>query len=141
METLFILKTISMKRKTDQIRQKEYQLYNLKYNRHISYDKYISLQKSWNSYDFSYFSEDNAYFLDYELTKKHVKDNIWDLNDGGVYNYIAIIGIPVNHLYAIVDIQSIHIFKYDENKNEYKEIPLNYNEETKCICKKLNMEK
>lgn len=136
---LFILKTIDIRRKTEKQLQKEHKIHNIKYKKKISYEDYTDYVKSWDEYNFSYYEEDNCYFTDYKIAEQYAKENICDMNDGGVYNYIAIIEVPINCTYTITEIQNIHIFKYKRDKDKFEEIDLNCNDESKYICKKLHM--
>jgi len=136
---LFILKTISIRLKTEEIRHEYWKIYQIEYNRKISYDKYIEFLKNWNQYDFLYSEEDNCYFTDYKTAKKFAKNNASDINDGGVFNYIGIVEVPFNCTYAFCEVASLHIFKYNRENDNYAEVPENYNKETEYIFKKFKI--
>lgn len=134
---LFILKTISIRPKTKEIRHKHWQIHQIEHNKKISYDNYIKFLKDWNDYDFIYSEEDNCYFTDYSTAKEFAENNISDINDGGIFNYICIVEVPFDCTYALGEIASCHIFKYNPKSDKYTEVPENYNDETEYIAIKL----
>ena len=134
---LFILKTISIRPKTEENFQKEYKIDKIEHNRpdNYTYTKFIKFLKSWG-WDIYYSEDNNCYFTDLSIAKQYTEQNIGDINDGGVYNYIAIVEVPFNCTYAETEIQSIYIFKYNKTTDEYNEVDINFNNETKYIAKK-----
>ena len=136
---LFILKTISIIPKTEEIRHKYWEIYQIEYNRKMPYEVYIDFLKNWDQYDFLYSEEDNCYFTDYKTAKEFAENNASDINDGGVFNYIGIIEVPFNCTYAFGEVASLHIFKYNRENDNYTEVPENYNKETEYIFKKFKI--
>jgi len=132
---LFILKTISIRPKTEEIRHKYWEIYQIEYNRKMPYEVYIDFLKSWHQYDYLYSEEDNCYFRDYNTAKEFAINNASDINDGGVFNYIAITEVPFDCTYANMEVENIYIFKYNRDNDKYTKIPINYNEETRHIFK------
>ncbi|MFC0903914.1 hypothetical protein ACFHWD_04310 [Clostridium sp. MT-14] len=134
---LFILKTISIRPKTEEIRHKYWQIHQIKYERKMPYEAYINFLKNWHEYDFLYSEENNCYFTDYNTAKEFAENNASDINDGGVYNYIAIIEVPFECTYANTEVKNIYAFKYNRKSDKYTEVSEDYNEETKYIFKEL----
>lgn len=73
-----------------------------------------------------------------DTAKDYASSNIADINDGGVYNYVAISEVPFDKAYAMTEVQNIHIFKYINNENRYEEVPLTFDEATSLILEKNN---
>lgn len=125
MNNLYILKTISITEKTKLDLQKEWKARNVIYDNYVGYEKYIILLKTLNMDKYVYEEENNCYFIDMENARDCAENNIADINDGGLYNYIAIIEIPFDQTYAATEIQSLHIFKFNDVTNGYDEVVLN----------------
>ena len=136
---LFILKTISIRHKTEEIRHKYWQIYQIEYNRKMPYEVYIDFLKSWHQYDYLYSEEDNCYFTNYNTAKEFAENNASDINDGGVFNYITIIEVPFDCTYANTEVQNIYIFKYNHETDKYTEVSKDHNEETKYIFKRVGI--
>lgn len=103
----------------------------------MDYDKYIEFLKSWDRFEYHYSEEDNGYFIDIKEIESQVNPNIGDLNDGGVYNYIVIVEIPLNTTYAMTEAQFIEMFKYNNETDYYDYIDEYSNKETQYIKKRV----
>jgi hypothetical protein len=130
---LYILKTISIRNKTEDDLHKDWQIYKLQYRHDTSYNQYIKFLKSWKCDKYSYSEENNCYFTDLSIAKQFAEQNVSDINDGDIYNYIAIIEVPFNCTYADTEISDLYIFKYNNNSDNYNEVDSNFNDETKYI--------
>lgn len=136
MENLFILKTISITEKTKESCKKEWEIRNLRFeNNKISYEKFLESLDFFNGKNFSYHDADNCYFTELSKAKEYAEENICDINDGGLYEYIAIVEIPFNCAYAETEGKSIYIFKFNNSTGKYDEVPMQFNDETRLIAK------
>ena len=134
---LFILKTIQIKEKSEEDLHREWLIRNIQYDTNkMTCEDYIEFLDSWDDKKYSYDYENNCYFTDLEKAKFYATSNMGDINDGGVYNYVAIVEVPYNRTYATTEIQSIYIFKFNYKKDTYEEVDLNSSEETKFILNK-----
>lgn len=141
MNYIYIIKTISLKSKTEEDRQKEFEICKINYPlwKEATYQDYITFSKEWNEYDYKISSEDNCYCDEYDFTKNNVIDNSTDINDGGVYNYVAVIHTPINHAYAMTNIEQndIHLFKFNSHSEKYDEVGYKDSKESKFIINKI----
>lgn len=141
MDYIYIVRTINLTQKTESDLHKEYEIAKIKYPKtYKNYKQYLEdFLISWNNDKYSMLYEDNSCFNDYELAESNVINNIYDINDGGVYNYVAIIKIPVNGLYSICEIseEDIILFKFNQDTDTYYKINYGYNEETRLIIDKM----
>lgn len=142
MKNLFILSTISVNKKSEEEVKMDWAIRNITSKKDIPFEQYLSFIESWNDQwglkDYRYSEEDNAYFESLDTAKEYARKNISDLNDGGVYNYIAITEVPLNTTYAFTGPQSLALFRYLPENQQYEEVPFNFNEETKLIVKRKN---
>lgn len=132
---LYMVSTVSLKKRTEDDLKKEFEVYKVKYPswKEKTFEQYYEFQKGWNWHKYSMTQEDNSYFLDLEKAKSCVKKNFADINDGGVYNYALIKKIPLNRAYAMIHVDELYIFEYEVATDTYKEVSLNENDETKYI--------
>lgn len=133
---LYIITTISLKNKTELDRKKDFELQKYKYPRWKTktYIDYCELLKSLKKYDYEINQEDNSYYLDLDKAREIILKNIADINDGGVYNYVAIKKVCLNKVYANVVPEDAYLFKFCNNTRLYKEISLNEDNEAKFIA-------
>lgn len=63
--------------------------------------------------------ENNAYFKKYEEALRFVTFNVYDINDGGVFDYAMIHTVHYNEAYTeyLSDMQSF--YKFDKDRNMY----------------------
>lgn len=133
---LYIVTTISLKKKTELDRKKDFELKKYKYPRWRAktYEDYCELLQSLKKYDYEINQEDNSYYLDLNKAREIVLKNIGDINDGGVYNYVVIKKICLNKVYANVAPEDAYLFRFCKNMRLYKEISLNEDNEAKFIA-------
>lgn len=132
---LYIVSTISLKKRTEDDLKKEFEIYKVKYPswKEKTFEQYYEFQKGWNWHKYSISQEDNAYFLKLEEAKLAVKENFGDINDGGAYNYALIKKVPMNRAYGMIYVEELYIFEYEIATDTYEEVSLNKNDETKYI--------
>lgn len=139
MNSLFILKTISLKKISTEELKKEYQIYQIKYPvwKNKTYEEFLEFSKSWSWDKYDCSSEDNCYFTDKNEAIDTAIDNIQDLNDGGVYNYILILEVPFNATYSQhMRAKSGTLLKYNVDSDKYSIVDFDYDEETEFISNK-----
>jgi len=140
MEYIYIIRTIDISAKTEEMLQKEFKTTQINYPlwENNTYDNYVAYLKSWKEDKFSKSYEDNAYCETYKTACDKVINNSCDMNDGGIYDYVSIIKMPMNRCYAetCTNESSVTLFKFDKEKEEYFEVDEDYNEKTKWLCGK-----
>lgn len=138
MQSIYIGKMISLKEKTKEDIEKEFEIIKIKNKSWQSktLDDYINFIKNWCNYDYIMSTEDNCYGLDYNEIENLIINNYADVNDGGIYNYATIIEIPINKMYAYTEVISIQIFKYNKESNKYEK-QNEHSKEMEYIIKKL----
>jgi hypothetical protein len=137
MEHIYMVRTISLNEKSEDDLQREFEIFKLKYPIWINktYEEFLHFQQSWKEDKYSISYEDNAYCENYEIAHKKVINNACDINDGGSYNYIAIIKVPMNGCYAMTYTQrsDINLFKFDMDRLSYLEVNDYDTEEAKWL--------
>lgn len=141
MDYIYIIRTIELINKTQEVINKEFEIYKIEHpkGKIKNYDEFLEFQKSWDQDKFILHCEDNSYFTDLEIAKDKVINNICDINDGGVYNYSVVLKVPTNCIYAITYIKEddVSLFKFDKELNKYYEISKDFNKETNYIFKRM----
>ena len=138
--SLYILKTISVREKTEDLLKKEWEIRNIKYPKtKVSYEDYLKFLEDWNDRYFEFSSEDNCYFKDLDTAKYYAKTNIADINDGGIYDYIAILKTDLETAYAMTNYDEAYLFKFNYKTNSYESIEFNDSKEGKFIIDKLGI--
>jgi len=130
---LYILKTIEIKNKTEEDILLEYQIVQLKHEiwKDKTLEDYKDFIKGWNIGKYKVSMEDNCYFDNIETAKKKAINNACDMNDGGIYNYIAIIKVSMNLCYAqVTNVEELKLFKFDKDEYCYYEVNTDSDEET-----------
>lgn len=136
--SIYILKTISLKKKTEEDLIKEWKIRNIKYsNKEVSYEDYLEYLESWNEKEYDFSEEDNCYFTDLATAKEYAVSNMADMNDGGVYDYALIVKTDLNRAYAMTNYEEPYFFKFNYDTHKYEEVDLNDSEKGKMILKKL----
>jgi len=130
---LFVLTTISLKKKTEEDLILEWKISNLVHKRETPFEEHMDFIEGWGWKTYDYSSEDNCYFTDLKTAKEYALRNCGDMNDGGSYNYACITEMPYNATYAMTNIQSIYVFKFDRDSDTYVEVDINADAETKYI--------
>lgn len=122
---IYILKTIRLKPYTEKQIQKDYQSYMIQRNTTLNDKKdfpietYKKILHSFNSDKFTICLEDNSYFSSMEDAITCGSENFADINDGGVFNYLVIVKLPVGEAYAFSNIQSIALMEYFPEHDVY----------------------
>lgn len=138
--SIYILKTISLHKKTEEDLIKEWKIRNIKYTkREVSYEDHLKYLKSWNEDKFGYNEEDNCYFNDLEVAKSYAIGNAGDMNDGGLYDYVVILKTALDRTYAMTNCKEAYLFKFNYNTCLYEPVEFNDSEEGRLIVKKLNI--
>ena len=135
---MFIGKVISLRKKTEKDLHEEYEIMKIRHDnwKNKTFEDYINFAKNWQIYDFGVSTISICYSLDSNEIEKIITNNYADINDGGLYDYAAIVEVPINAVYPETEIISIKLFKYDVTKNKY-ELTDAGSKETDFILKKL----
>jgi len=140
MDFIYIIRTIDVETKTEEILQKEFTIMRINHTlwQNKTYKEYLLFLKLWKDYKFVKSYEDNAYCDSYKVAYGKVINNSCDINDGGVYDYVSIIKTPTNCCYpeTYTNEKDFTLFKFDYIKKEYFEVAEDYNEETKWLSGK-----
>lgn len=141
MDNIYIIRTIELLNKTEEDIKKEFEIYKIEHpkGKIKNYDEFFEFQKSWGQDKYVMNCEDNSYCTNFETAKNKVINNICDINDGGVYNYCAILKVPVNCIYATTYIKEndIILFKFDREINKYYQISKDFDKEANYIFKRM----
>lgn len=121
MENLFILKAISIEEKTEEDLKKEWEVNKLLHGK-ITFDKYKELMMSWWQDKYKYSESDVAYFTDLEMAIHSAKANMCDVNEGGTYEYVAIVEVSTNRIYTNCYPLSVRVFKYNRDNDFYEPV-------------------
>ena len=119
MEYIYIVKTIDLRLKTKESLMKEFEIAKInspKIWKNRNFDEYIKFLKSWNSDKFSIKDENFSYCTDYKTAYKQIATNSCDMNDGGVYNYAAILQVRTNCGYAETEINNMQVFQFKDGE-------------------------
>lgn len=135
-DTFFLLKPIRIKPRTEESIKKGFELYKAKYGENRTLEVYINSLKNWNDYEFEYSDEYLSFFLNKEEAIECALSNVADYNDGGVYNFSAVVEYYIGASYFETMPISIKIFKYIYEKELYEEIDIDSCEESNLILKK-----
>lgn len=139
--SIYILKTISLKKKTEETLRKEWIIRNIEFDKIlIPYDEYVYFLESWGEKDFDLQDEDNCYFLDLDTALHFARNNLSDINDGGIFNYIAILKVDLERTYAMCHYNEAHLLKFNHDSNKYELLTSINTPEEKFIIKKLNID-
>ena len=140
---LYIVTTVSLKSRTEDDIKKEYEIYKIKYPvwKVKSYENFCDYLNSWNLYNYTISQEDNSYYFNLNEAKEMVINNIGDINDGGIYNYVLIKKVPARRVYANTNIEEYYLFKFNKNTRVYKEISINDSDEAKYIAETMMLKK
>jgi len=140
MDYIYIVRTINIKPKTEEMLQKEFEIIKITSPnwQTKTYEEYMEFLHGWkwDKYEESY--HDNAYCDSYKMANGKITNNACDINDSGAYNYASIIKIPLNCCYAetCINKNSHTLFKFDRSKDTYFEVSNDYNEITKWLSGK-----
>lgn len=132
---LYIITTVSIKKKTEDDLKKEFEIHKIKYPswKEKTFEQYYEFQKEWNWHKYNMSQENNSYFLDLEEAKSCVERNFADISDSGLYNYVLIKKVHLAKAYTMIDVEELYIFKYERKTDTYREVSLYENDETKYI--------
>ena len=132
---LYVITTVSLKKRLESDIRKEYEIYKIKYPvwKLKTYENFCEFLKSWNWYDYTLSQEDNSYFFNLSEAKDRVIHNIGHINDGGIYNYVVIKKVPIEKIHANSDIKEYYLFIFNKNIGLYEEVTIDDNEEIKYI--------
>lgn len=138
--SLYILKTIRVTEKTEDMLRKEWEIRNIKYPKtKVSYENYLKFLESWNDRYFEFSSEDNCYFKDLDTAKHYAETNMADMNDGGIYNYVAILRTDLERTYAMTNYDEAYLFKFNYSDDCYEPVEFTDTKEGKFIIDKLGV--
>lgn len=138
---LYILRTIDLDDRTDEDRSLEFQKFQVQYPiwKDKTFEHYIEFIKSWDEYNYTMNYEDNSYFESIETAKEYALMNMGDMNDGGVYNYVAIIAVPYGLCYAtFTGVEELYLFKFNYKNDCYESIELMEDDKSKYLCSVLH---
>jgi hypothetical protein len=126
MEFIYIIRTMSVNENSEDDLRKEYEIFKIKYDTWHSktFDEFLKFQKSWKDDKYSIHTDDLVYCESYEIAYDKVINNCCDMNDGGLYNYVAILKVKTNYCYASVCAASedVILFQYDIDSRKYIEL-------------------
>ena len=141
MTEIYIVKTISLQKKTDEDLQNEFKIFKINHPIWLlkSYNDFLKFQTSWNNDIYSIDYEDNCYCNTYAQASDKLLNNVCDINDGGAYNYACVIKILLDVTYAssYVEESDIMLFKFDMENDVYDLVSHNLDDETKFIINKI----
>lgn len=119
---IFYVSAISLEKITEENLKKKYEIYKIKYDKNISYERYIQMAKSWGETKYNIDSFISSYHTSEEEATEYAVENIGDINEAGCYEYVGITDAPIGVSYYNTYINSekdIRIFKYDREKDKY----------------------
>ena len=124
-DKIYCVKVYDIEEATDERHEKEYKALLAKKgpNYKMSFDRFKEIQRSSGKGFYYFSSEYTSFHLSEEEAIEYVLENIADINDGGVYNYAAVIGIPVGCAYFETHIDQkndIKLFKFNREKSKYE---------------------
>ena len=136
---IYIIKTISLTRKTNKMLQLEFEISKIKHPKtwkSKTLNDYIEFLESWNWDKFSVSTENFAYCSEYSGAENKVLTNSCDMHDA-TYNYAAIVKVPCDLGYAETEIEDLRLFKFENDGY----VPLNNCEEKEYLYEYFNFSK
>lgn len=125
-ENIFILKGMEIYPKSNEDWEKEKEIFNLELpnDKKLSLEEYIKFKKGFGGvHDYVITDYNHAYFIDENNAIEAAIDDMGGLNDGGIYDYAAIVEVPCGVSYPETgEIVSFHLFKYNYAKRIYEEL-------------------
>ena len=125
MKSIYIVRTINLQEKSQDELKQDFEIFKVKYSRKDdSFEKFLSFQLSWGNDKYSINWEDNAYCESFEIARDKVINNACGMDDGGAYNYAAIIKVPFNACYPLSysSDEDVKLFKFDRDQDTFIEI-------------------
>ena len=132
MENIYYVEALAVEEKTETDLIKEYEIYKIKYEREITYEKFLETKKNWHEDKYYIEGFTSSYHETLEEAKEYVIENIGDINEAGSYEYAAVVEAPLSVSYynSYQTKKSFILYKYNHDKNKYEEIP-----QTEEVCK------
>jgi len=137
MNYIYIVRTIDLTEKTQSDLEREFEV--MKINHPLwktkTYEEFIDFMKGWKWDKYKQDYENNAYFETYEQAYEKVINNVCDINDGGIYDYVSIIKMPMNCCYteSYLEENDTTLFKFNYKEDTYFEINKDFDEKTKWL--------
>ena len=121
-QKIYYVSPISLDKITEDDIKKQFEIYKIKYNKKISYERYLEMAKSYGETKYSISSFYSSFHLDLDEAKEYATKNIGDINEAGCYKYVGVVGVPVGATYYNTYInpdEDIFVYKYNRDKDEY----------------------
>ena len=126
MEKIWYVEAIEARKVTEESLKKDFEVAKIRHNwkPDADFESFKNFKHSWG---------EDLYYFDREITSFHktredaieyATQNIGDINDGGVYNYVAVVGAPINSVYynTYIKYEDVIIYKYDRESDLYIQI-------------------
>lgn len=136
--SIYILKTIHIKKKTNESIFKDWQIRNIEFhNLPIAYDEYVCSLEYYGEKEFELHSEDDCYFTNINNAVDYVTSNSAYINYGGAFDYLLIMkaglgGEKNNNIHP-----EAYLFQLDQDSHNYKHISFKDCKEGKFILERL----
>lgn len=136
---IYVMYLTDVKEKTKYDINTEYYLYHRNFPERNKKD-FIQFKKSWGEYEFKAEFDPQGYFSSKETAFNKIRDNVLDINEGGSYPYVVLVGNPDNIIYpsSMNNEREIYVFEYVEEINEYHLVENNDDKKIQYIYERYN---
>lgn len=127
MEKIWYVEAIGAEKVTEEKLRKDFEIAKIKHNwdsSKVDFEEFKRLKHSWGE-DLYYF---DRWISSFHKTKEDAIEfatqNIGDINEAGAYNYVAVVGAPMDSTYynTYIKYEDVLIYKYDRESDRYVQI-------------------
>lgn len=137
MDQMFVVYAVSAHKLTPEEKVRMFEMHKIKYDRpDYDFESFAKTMTAWNDFEYSVSCSFMGAFVNIEEAHAAVVENRVDFNECGLYNFAAIVPIPVGIMYAktYVDKETIRLYQYDNGV--YKSLVFNDSR----LCRKILQE-
>lgn len=125
MGEIYYVSAIYADKLTEEDLKKKYEIHKLKYNKDITYEKFLDFLKDFKEDEYNIGSFISSYHLTKEEAIEYATKNIGDINEAGCYQYAGVSKAPTGLSYynsGQNPKEDFIIYKYNREKDEYEEL-------------------